>query len=189
MFDCHINASGRVRLIDFNPWGGATLPLLFEWDELEQLAGARAPHRTLLRARPCVLRLACSRLLFFQPPLTQRSHAFWPAGAPPATGVSEDGPSISFPIVRVINSAQAIRPGLRVGVPFEMFDTSSTSALADLVRKWGSADEGRTCDEAEDGQGQLGEHSAGRTAGSSDGRDTEGGRGVGGDQAATTRPR
>jgi hypothetical protein len=26
----------RVKLLDFNSWGGSTLPLLFSWDELEQ---------------------------------------------------------------------------------------------------------------------------------------------------------
>ena len=25
----------RCRIVDFNPWGGATLPLLFDWSELE----------------------------------------------------------------------------------------------------------------------------------------------------------
>lgn len=44
--------------------------------------------------------------------------------------------------MRVVGSAQAIRPGLRVGVPLELYDTSDTSALADLVRRWGAADEG-----------------------------------------------
>ncbi|CAD6233594.1 unnamed protein product [Miscanthus lutarioriparius] len=27
---------GRLKLIDFNPWGGYTLPLLFTWEELEE---------------------------------------------------------------------------------------------------------------------------------------------------------
>ena len=26
----------RCRIVDFNPWGGATLPLLFDWAELTQ---------------------------------------------------------------------------------------------------------------------------------------------------------
>jgi hypothetical protein len=35
-FDVYVRADGRVKLIDFNPWGGYTLPLLFSWEELEQ---------------------------------------------------------------------------------------------------------------------------------------------------------
>uniref|UniRef100_A0A0E0JH63 Cell division cycle protein 123 n=1 Tax=Oryza punctata TaxID=4537 RepID=A0A0E0JH63_ORYPU len=35
-FDVYVRADERVKLIDFNPWGGYTLPLLFTWEELEQ---------------------------------------------------------------------------------------------------------------------------------------------------------
>lgn len=35
-FDVYVRADGRVKLIDFNPWGGYTLPLLFSWEELEE---------------------------------------------------------------------------------------------------------------------------------------------------------
>ncbi|KAJ4848941.1 hypothetical protein Tsubulata_034177 [Turnera subulata] len=35
-FDVYVTGDERVKIIDFNPWGGFTLPLLFTWDELEQ---------------------------------------------------------------------------------------------------------------------------------------------------------
>ncbi|CAL4957690.1 unnamed protein product [Urochloa decumbens] len=35
-FDVYVRNDGRVKLIDFNPWGGYTLPLLFTWEELEE---------------------------------------------------------------------------------------------------------------------------------------------------------
>lgn len=35
-FDVYITKNGRVKLLDFNPWGGSTLPLLFSWEELEE---------------------------------------------------------------------------------------------------------------------------------------------------------
>ncbi|GJN37693.1 hypothetical protein PR202_gb26674 [Eleusine coracana subsp. coracana] len=38
-FDVYVRADGRVKLIDFNPWGGYTLPLLFTWEELEKKEG------------------------------------------------------------------------------------------------------------------------------------------------------
>ena len=36
----YVTSNGTVRVLDFNPWGGATLPLLFTWDELARLDGA-----------------------------------------------------------------------------------------------------------------------------------------------------
>lgn len=212
MFDCHVNASGRVRLVDFNPWGGATLPLLFEWDELERLAGARhncnpdpesssseGPLALGQRAARCVL--CCSA---GEPHTAQqtaettrvRSFSFFflfpprkKTGEAPADGVADDACDgrTALPVIRVVSSAQQIRPGLRVGVPFEMYDTSSTSALADLVRKWGAADEeGSASGEEEgeevresDGGGGAGEQGGaeagggGRTTSSSDGGDVE----------------
>ena len=40
-FDVHLpeRAGAQPRLLDFNPWGGSTLPLLFGWAELAELAG------------------------------------------------------------------------------------------------------------------------------------------------------
>ncbi|KAL6532851.1 hypothetical protein OROGR_013811 [Orobanche gracilis] len=35
-FDVYVTKDGRVKLLDFNPWGGSTLPLLFTWEELEE---------------------------------------------------------------------------------------------------------------------------------------------------------
>ncbi|KAL8503797.1 hypothetical protein ACS0TY_022498 [Phlomoides rotata] len=35
VFDVYVTRDGRVKLLDFNPWGAPTLPLLFTWDELE----------------------------------------------------------------------------------------------------------------------------------------------------------
>lgn len=36
-FDVYVTKDERVKLVDFNPWGAFTLPLLFTWDELEDL--------------------------------------------------------------------------------------------------------------------------------------------------------
>ncbi|KAL2490802.1 temperature sensing protein-related [Abeliophyllum distichum] len=35
-FDVYVTRDGQVKLLDFNPWGGFTLPLLFAWEELEE---------------------------------------------------------------------------------------------------------------------------------------------------------
>ncbi|KAL7119034.1 hypothetical protein ACP275_02G038000 [Erythranthe tilingii] len=34
-FDVYVTKDGRVKVLDFNPWGASTLPLMFSWDELE----------------------------------------------------------------------------------------------------------------------------------------------------------
>ncbi|KAL2904703.1 hypothetical protein RDABS01_003413 [Bienertia sinuspersici] len=36
-FDIYVTKDRRVKLIDFNPWCEFTLPLLFTWEELEQI--------------------------------------------------------------------------------------------------------------------------------------------------------
>lgn len=36
-FDCYVTRAGSVKLVDFNPWGAFTLPLLFTWDELDEI--------------------------------------------------------------------------------------------------------------------------------------------------------
>ena len=36
-FDVYITKDERVKIVDFNPWGAFTLPLLFAWDELESI--------------------------------------------------------------------------------------------------------------------------------------------------------
>jgi hypothetical protein len=47
----------QVRLVDFNPIGGTTSPLLFDWDELSySLAGTAASHGTQLSAAAAILR-------------------------------------------------------------------------------------------------------------------------------------
>lgn len=38
-FDIYITKDERVKVVDFNPWGAFTLPLLFTWEELEEIHG------------------------------------------------------------------------------------------------------------------------------------------------------
>lgn len=35
-FDIYVTRNEHIKIVDFNPWGGFTLALLFTWDELEQ---------------------------------------------------------------------------------------------------------------------------------------------------------
>ncbi|XP_065620882.1 uncharacterized protein LOC136063848, partial [Quercus suber] len=38
-FDVYVTKDERIKVLDFNPWGAFTLPLLFNWEELEQNTG------------------------------------------------------------------------------------------------------------------------------------------------------
>lgn len=100
------------RLVDINPWGGATLPLLFAWSELEALAAAADGAASARAAR------AASRA----------------AAAASASGDAAPPPPPPAPEVRVVSSpGQALRPGLRTGVPLELWDTSAEGAFAQLA--------------------------------------------------------
>ncbi|WCJ26573.1 hypothetical protein M5689_008379 [Euphorbia peplus] len=43
-FDVYVTKDERVKILDFNPWGASTLPLLFTWEELEQKMGKDDDH-------------------------------------------------------------------------------------------------------------------------------------------------
>lgn len=111
-YDVYVTTAGTVRVLDFNPWGGSTLPLLFTWHELARIDGAGWT------------RLSC--------------HAM-PYNADVARRVSaaeEEGEGDEpCPAVRVVDSPQGIRPGLRTGVPLELYDTSAGSALSEFIAR------------------------------------------------------
>lgn len=44
-FDVYITSKGKVKLLDFNPIGGVTSPLLFSWEELGYDAEAVEPSK------------------------------------------------------------------------------------------------------------------------------------------------
>ena len=110
-YDVYVTSAGTVRVLDFNPWGGSTLPLLFTWDELARLDGAPR-WRGLTR---------CAASMQF-------------VDAPCCCADAETCDE-EFPVVRVVESPQGIRPGLRTGVPLELYDTSEGSALQDFISR------------------------------------------------------
>lgn len=36
-FDVYFKSKWQVKQVNFNPWGGSTIPTLFDWDELENI--------------------------------------------------------------------------------------------------------------------------------------------------------
>ncbi|KAM0939498.1 putative Cell division cycle protein [Dioscorea sansibarensis] len=50
--DVYVTSDGRVKIVDFNPWGAFTLPLMFEWDELgEQGFGTQGVEFRVVEGR------------------------------------------------------------------------------------------------------------------------------------------
>jgi len=100
VFDVYVTPKNkRVKLIDFNVWGGTTLPLLFDWIELEEL-GARMSGD------------ACA------------GHGDGDACS------AHDG--VEF---RIVTGQEHIRPGLQLGVPYDLYDTSSGGAIAEFLKE------------------------------------------------------
>lgn len=48
-FDVYVTGDGRVKVLDFNPWGAFTLPLLFTWEELEMEGFGEEEDEVVLR--------------------------------------------------------------------------------------------------------------------------------------------
>lgn len=100
----YVTAAGSIRVLDFNPYGGSTLPLLFSWSELDALA-----------ADP-------------------DGDSDADDGAAPS-GDDEEPPRRLLPVVRVVETPQMVRPGLRTGVPVDLYDSSAGSALSQLLAR------------------------------------------------------
>lgn len=84
--DVHVNGfDEKVDVLDINPYGGATLPLLYDLSEIER--NAQAVARSEME-----------------------------------------------PQIRVVEKQGLIRPSLKLGVPVEFYDTSTGSALEQLMR-------------------------------------------------------
>ena len=93
VFDVYVTPkTKKVKIIDFNVWGGTTLPLLFEWHELEAMNRDRAEGDD-------------------------------------ARGYADE---IEF---RIIESQGHIRPGLQLGVPFDLYDTSEGGAISEFLEE------------------------------------------------------
>jgi len=125
--------SAQIRLLDFNPVGGATCPLLFEWEELG--------YSVSLPAQPQSSSETASESL------DRRTDA--------AAGLSEGGPHASGSgamnehghtngnsecaeiMVRFAEPGSSmLRPASALyGAPYDMADLSEGSAIAEMLRK------------------------------------------------------
>ncbi|CAI7851661.1 unnamed protein product [Closterium sp. NIES-54] len=112
-FDVYITRDGRVKLVDFNTYGGTTLPLLFSWEEIDGMHSER-----------CVMHEA--------------SRTASDASAPEQLGNGESGCCSSDLVeMRIVESRSGVQLGLRAasGAPFDLHDRSEGSAFEELMEK------------------------------------------------------
>lgn len=120
VFDVYITRKGSVRLVDFNTWGGATLPLLFSWEELEVLAFEQHKEHDQDKGGSTALRQLSEATKLEKTTLAEDDE-------------EEDGDA---PVLRIVQSCeQVLRPSLRTGVPIDLVDPQKGGALDELYRK------------------------------------------------------
>lgn len=154
----------QVRLMDFNPVGGTTSPLLFNWDELpfELPAGTAAAEPTLAAHEQPAVETSCSgvELTAAATDSSVPQERSCPCGSPTATASSstsrgeaeenqgndwnglggnehEVGQGGSNEILfRLATADSRLRPSAAVyGAPFEMADLSKGGAIDALISK------------------------------------------------------
>lgn len=153
--DVVVGPTGRVKLVDINPSGGTTAPLLFTWEELvvEQASGSVEEERAEAEAFPA------EQPTSDVPAEQSATKGHGPAleaslpvplmrpGAPPrhprnceCCTLPEAG---SMPLceIRVVTEAGAMQPNVAVyGVPYDFVDASEGSAMNQLLEQFGRAE-------------------------------------------------
>ena len=121
VLDVYVTNKRKCRIVDFNPWGGATLPLLFDWHELSR-PPARSNDDGGSGGSGC-------------------------DGHGDGDGDGKDGAVSEYCSeigeggytddleFRIVRSQGHIRPGLQLGVPFDMYDRAPDGALANFVEQ------------------------------------------------------
>ena len=126
--DAYVTSANAVKIVDFNHWGGGTLPLMFTWAELE----AR-------RKKPVAFRNETTRSTRereTKDPGRLASGVEGNFSVPKEKGFVHD--DFEF---RVVATQGHIRPGAQLGVPFDMVDGSPGGALAAFAERQREAQE------------------------------------------------
>ncbi|KAK3271875.1 hypothetical protein CYMTET_19800 [Cymbomonas tetramitiformis] len=160
-YDVYVTQDMRVKLMDFNPYGGETLPLLFTWTELEKIsriavkAAAHWPAHQPLALDPHTnssvgadvahTRLEPATCASSQDAAAAQDDVEAVGASMEATNVDKLGVGMSQaaeddfkdwePQLRLVETQQMIQPGLRLGVPLDLYDTSDGSAMAEFYER------------------------------------------------------
>lgn len=124
--DVYVSREGKVKLMDFNPFGGSTLPLLYSWEELLAMS-APVPRSTST--------LTCDPVA-----IVPNWDVNDDIGASDVTTGGATGDEAVE--LRVVMSPQAVRPSLRAlsGAPFDLRDGSPGGSLEELFQRLSSMD-------------------------------------------------
>jgi hypothetical protein len=127
--DAYVTSADAVKIVDFNHWGGGTLPLMFTWAELE--ARRKKPVAFRNETRPVSTR---ERETKDSGRLASGVEGNF--SVPKEKGFVHD--DFEF---RVVETQGHIRPGAQLGVPFDMVDASPGGALAAFAERQREAQE------------------------------------------------
>lgn len=133
----------QVKLVDFNPVGGTTSPLLFSWDQLGYGA-AESPDRHENAAHEPQNAEARGNGAAMEGPLQARENGSTGNAGSEANGaVDRRGEGAQAGLLesqgvlfRIVEEPNRVQPNMPMyGVPFDMVDTSEGSAVDDLLQR------------------------------------------------------
>ncbi|XP_011624343.2 cell division cycle protein 123 homolog isoform X1 [Amborella trichopoda] len=127
-FDVYVTKDRRAKLIDFNPWGAFTLPLLFSWEELEKNFDELVKTNDALDADE-----EGTSETFERVSIEGCSKNVRISAGSKMLRLRERGYHVDF---RVVVSEGAVQPGLRAmsGVPYDYIDAAPGSAWDQFLK-------------------------------------------------------
>ena len=146
-FDVYVARNGTVRLVDFNPFGGSTLPLLFTWTELLALHSEQEGREPLNMLQQPAMTQPSPTGTIEQGMGDQNGHprnrAAQSPGAPMMCDCRHNHNGVSPARccdeveMRIIESQGMIQPclGAVSGTPFELHDRSEGSAWEEMMAR------------------------------------------------------
>ena len=135
--DLYVSPKKRVKVIDFNPWGAATLPLLFTWEELEEIYQSRGVNHDVGAVSETV---RTSRRDFS---VEGTNEGFECNGHTGANGVPPRHESGREVVFRVVEGGGGVQLGMRAasGVPLDLFHRGKGGPIDTLINKLREEDE------------------------------------------------
>lgn len=108
--DLYVTPKKKLKIVDFNVWGGATLPLLFTWEELEEKA-----KRNNFGSQIQISQLDPTR----------------------NENNKQKNVLAEEPELRIIDSPVSVRPNLRAmaGVPLDLYNLEPGGAIDDFLKR------------------------------------------------------
>ena len=136
--DAYVTSAGAVKIVDFNHWGGGTLPLMFTWAELEAKRRKKPVPGDSFRNETTQFPSTRERET---KDVHERLASETREGNFSVKEKKEKGFVHDDFEFRVVATQGHIRPGAQLGVPFDMVDASPGGALAAFAERQREAQE------------------------------------------------